>query len=142
SRLSLASSVGRDDAGGGGPAICCCLAAEVHGPPVRRASILVGLARIGAPDLRLAEPAPVAVELHLAPLAVAGADGADDAGLKPGDDARGGVGSGAQQELGLLAALPRRGDGGAPARQQRLVDPAFRAVGIAHAAPVVVFLDD
>ena len=31
---------------------------------------------------------------------------------------------------------------GAPARQQRLVDPAFGAVGIAHAPPVVEFLDD
>ena len=47
-----------------------------------------------------------------------------------------------QADLRLLAALPGRGDRRALARQQRLVDPAFRAVRIADAPPVVVFLDD
>ena len=51
-------------------------------------------------------------------------------------------GSASRLICAALPLLPGRGDRGAAAGEQRLVDPALGAVGIAHAPPVVVFLDD
>ena len=84
----------------------------------------------------------MAVEGHLAPFAVAFLDRADHAGLDNGDFPRFRVRFGKQVDLRILAALPGRGDRRASAGKQRLVDPALGAVRIAHAPPIVVFLDD
>src|SRR5690606_36129085 len=80
------------------------------GPPVRQRLILDQFARIGAPDKRLADPAGMAGEAHLAPLPVAAANSADDAGLNDRERARIDVGVGKQLDPGLLVLLPWRGD--------------------------------
>ncbi len=68
----------------------------------------------------------------------------DNAGFHAGDDAavclR--VTPHIDEHAGTLAAHPWRRDRGAFARKKRLIDPAFRAVGIAYPPPVVIFLDD
>ena len=94
-----------------------------------------GAPQVGTPGL---------TGLGTAPVAIAFADPEDDARLQPGNDrsARLRIAAHVHVNVLALAAHPRRGDGRALARKQRLVDPAFRAVGIADAAPVIVFLDD
>lgn len=84
--------------------------------------LLVDLfAGVGTPDQRLADPAGMAAQAHFAPLPVTGLDGADDTRLDHRNHA--GILGGALHEIDahILAALPRRDDRRALARQQSLL---------------------
>jgi sugar/nucleoside kinase (ribokinase family) len=102
------------------------------------------LSGIGTPDFRLRHPTFGAVDLGEAPVAVAFADIHRHARLELGDDGcrRQRFAAHVDEDALALALHPRGGNGSARTREQRLVDPALGAIGIANLAPVVVFLDD
>src|SRR5580692_5450561 len=93
------------------------------------------LVRINAPQLVLLDPAVKAVAGDLAPFAGAVLDRAQHADLQLCRHRAFGVGFGVdRRQVGLRFQLHGRG---ALARQQRVIDPAFGAVGIADAPPVL-----
>src|SRR5580704_18039713 len=93
------------------------------------------LVRINAPQLVLLDPAVKNVAGDLAPFAGAVFDRAQHADLQLRRDRALSVGFGIdRRQVGLRFQLHGRG---ALARQQRVIDPALAAVGIADAAPVL-----
>jgi hypothetical protein len=85
----------------------------------------------------LFDPAVKAGAGDAAPAVVAFLHLRDDAGLQAGGDRAGGIGT--VVERGKIVLVLHRNHGGPAARQQRMIDPALGAFGIAHPAPVLEF---
>src|SRR6202035_857561 len=94
--------------------------------------LLIG---VDAPQPLLFDPAIEAVAGNTAPARRAVFDLGDDAGLQAGGDSTGRIGAFVERREIVLAL---HGDhGGTAARQQRMIDPALGALGIANPAPVL-----
>src|SRR6266478_3816599 len=99
--------------------------------------LLIG---VDAPQPLLFEPAIETVAGDVAPACCAALDLGHDAGLQARDHRAGRVGTIVERREFVLGL---HGDhGGAAARQQRVIDPALRAFGIPHPAPVLEFRGD
>src|SRR6202166_4782300 len=110
--------------------------AKAAGPAMTGNSIhlLVG---VDTPQPLLFDPAVKAVAGHVAPACRAVLDQGDDAGLQTCGDRAGLIG--ALIEWGQFVLALHGDDGGAAAPQQRVIDLALGAFGIAQPAPVLLF---
>src|SRR5579862_4485924 len=95
---------------------------------------------VDAPEPLLLDPAVKAAPEDMAPAGGAILDLRDDAGLEAGADGARRIG--AFVERGEVVLVLHGDDRGAAAGQQRVIDPALGAFGIADPAPVLEFGGD
>src|SRR5690606_13978872 len=102
----------------------------------------VGFVRIDAPDDGLVYPALETIKTHLAPFAVTSQN--FPYGARFHQRYYSGIFSRVAEKLKrcLLVSEPGRRHAGASAGEERLIDPAFGPLIVAHPAPIVIFLHD
>src|ERR1700704_1385277 len=108
--------------------------------PATTRELLHLLIRVDAPQPLLSDPAAEAVAGDGPPAGGALPDLGHYAGLQAGGDCAGGIGAIVQRRQFILGL--HRDDRGAAARQQRVIDPALGAFGVADPTPVLEFGGD